>query len=161
MQSMLSMTRDELIDSRQNMLTIRLTPVSDRPVFAKPFYEIVVLEGDSSEENLTARTNPSPVRYSWQRQGRPTAASLPWQPAGSPLLTLSRVSRQQAGWYLLTAGNSQGNTSVRVRVNVQCKPTARYYTTSIAMIIDLIMFRKHTPVTLMMVDKPWPCNHSH
>ena len=105
-----------------------MSRVSDPPAFTKHVFEIDILQGDSRVENLAARANPSRVRYSWERESRRTADSppwqpdsQPWQPDSSPLLTLSRVSRTQAGWYRLTASNSEGNTTVRVLVNVQCE----------------------------------------
>ncbi|XP_043205643.1 nephrin-like [Amphibalanus amphitrite] len=99
------------------------------PIFSKPVYEIDIRSGESRVENLTALANPASVRYSWEREG----AAVPrdrwqarddgsWRPDGGPLLTLNGARRSHTGWYRLTAGNGEGNTTVRVHVNVLYPP---------------------------------------
>ena len=101
-----------------------LCHISDPPAFSKPVYEIEIRLGDARVENLTARANPAGVWYSWVRDDAGAVQRDRWQPQeDSPLLALRDVGRSEAGWYRLTAGNSEGNATVTVHVNVLCECT--------------------------------------
>ncbi|XP_037084807.1 synaptogenesis protein syg-2-like isoform X2 [Pollicipes pollicipes] len=100
----------------QEEITLEVTYA---PTFFKSLYTEDIRVGESRLINLTARANPGDTTYRWYRVSPIDAARI--MPEG-PLLNISKVVKKDAGWYYLEAANAEGNTSVRVNINVQYAP---------------------------------------
>lgn len=123
---------------------------TDAPEFLNtPPTSVDIEVGGSHTLNLTARANPGPVTYTWNRLGEPltkpviddtrrsqgiiggatvhhlrpphNAYAEEGVVADGPLLYLRHIKIVHGGDYELIAANKEGDTVVKVHINVQCK----------------------------------------
>lgn len=97
---------------------VMLSYLADAPVFSEPFYTVEVVLGTSRLLNFTASANPGNVTYSWYRESPLDGNTIAME---GPLLKMTNASRADAGWYHLEAANPEGNTSVRINIDIHCE----------------------------------------
>ncbi|XP_037082293.1 nephrin-like isoform X2 [Pollicipes pollicipes] len=89
------------------------------PVFAQTQLVEDIRLGGSRLLNLTASANPGNITYHWYRESSIDDARIVFE---GPFLNISGASKEDAGWYQLTALSPEGNSSIRVGLNVQYPP---------------------------------------
>ncbi|XP_076325342.1 nephrin-like [Tachypleus tridentatus] len=94
-----------------------------KPEFMESAKDVVVLEGESVTVNISAKGNPSTVRYHWSRDGvpLPLAQEMITSPritAEGPLLHLRDATRKDSGSFHCVAKNSEGSSNATVELNV-------------------------------------------
>ena len=103
---------------------IVMTPLSFpsvAPVFTKKSVTEDILIGESRLLDFTARGSPDNITYRWFKGD----AGLPSEGARvigvGPLLNITAVQKSDAGPYKLEAENSEGTSTMKVNINVQCE----------------------------------------
>ena len=97
----------------------------DAPVFIQSTKVVELVEGRSSEVNLTAKSHPAVHTYKWSKDGLPIPRKSDSQPLSisseGSVLYLNHVSRQDSGIYTCVAQNIEGSASATLTLNVLCK----------------------------------------
>ncbi len=107
-----------------------------------------LVEGSSAIVNMTASANPMPVKYEWTKEapadpatGIATAgnagvdlaallkASGGRASVNDGVLNISNVQREDAGYYTVTASNTEGSSKTQIKIDVLYAP--RYISTRI------------------------------
>ena len=88
-------------------------------------YSVDVIEGQPAVVDMTARANPSEIRYAWWRdstsiRAAPNSTADERITHSGPLLNLTVVRRTDDGLFKCDATNSEGTQTANVRLNVQC-----------------------------------------
>jgi len=99
---------------------------SDAPEFlSAPLTQYDLIEGGSSVINLTARGNPSTIRYKWSVASGQSNQQKPFDSTrfttDGPILNITKVKRSDAAIYTLHATNDQGTSETAIQINVNCK----------------------------------------
>ena len=91
-----------------------------KPTFSDiPSDEQTGIEGQSLVLALQATGNPSNIAYTWTKDGMDAAQDSRIIVDG-PVLNITRLHKEDAGLYTCEAVNSEGATSVKFNISVQC-----------------------------------------
>ncbi|KAL4229150.1 Immunoglobulin C1-set domain [Mactra antiquata] len=91
-----------------------------KPEFLDKIALIEIKSGESRIVNLTARANPANCTYELKRGNEVVnEGSIPSFSLSNGLLTISAISKEDAGQYTITASNSQGSASHEFSIDVQ------------------------------------------
>lgn len=105
----------------------------DKPLFGDVTSKVIdLVEGEPAAVNVSALPNPSEITYEWTRNSYPfnVIDSLSQMDPRRPtrmhsvgsVLNISKVSRQDSGYYTVKATNSEGVTEVKIQLNVFYMP---------------------------------------
>ncbi len=78
------------------------------------------VEGENLIIPLQATGNPTPISYTWSKNGVPLSRNLNYVFDGSTL-NFTRLSRSDSGSYSCEALNKEGSSFTNFTVNVQCE----------------------------------------
>lgn len=94
----------------------------DAPLFIPSEKVVELVEGRSSEVNLTAKSHPAVHTYKWNKDGAPIPTKSDARVSSEgPLLYFNQVSRQDSGIYTCIAQNIEGTASAALTLNVLCR----------------------------------------
>ncbi|XP_015795288.1 nephrin isoform X3 [Tetranychus urticae] len=92
-------------------------------ISSEPLASFELVEGSEASINLTARGNPSNIKYKWHRiNGNGELDATRFYTDG-PILNITSVLRQDSGSYLIEASNSQGTTKLPFKLNIKYAAT--------------------------------------
>lgn len=92
-------------------------------ISTEPLASFELVEGAEASINLTARGNPSNIKYKWHRiNGNGELDATRFYTDG-PILNITSVLRQDSGSYLIEASNSQGTTKLPFKLNIKYAAT--------------------------------------
>ena len=92
-----------------------------KPTFSEvPPDEQIGIEGQTLVVALQAAGNPSSIAYTWTKDGTDAAQDSRVIVDG-PILNITRLHKEDTGIYTCEAVNSEGATSVKFNLSVQCK----------------------------------------
>lgn len=98
--------------------------VSDKPIFSDvPTEQQTGIEGHPMVLALQATGNPSNIVYTWTKDGVDAGQDLRVLVDG-PVLNITKLRKEDSGVYMCEAVNSEGSTSVKFNLTVQCKCTS-------------------------------------
>lgn len=98
--------------------------VSDKPIFSDvPTEQQTGIEGQPMVLSLQATGNPSNIVYTWTKDGVDAGQDLRVLVDG-PVLNITKLRKEDSGVYMCEAVNSEGSTSVKFNLTVQCKCTS-------------------------------------
>nr|QRF78298.1 nephrin [Pontonema vulgare] len=109
--------------STSRTLDVRYAPVftnADGNAMSKNAMETVAKEGEAIAINLTAKANPSGIRFTWLKDGvsvrsqRDSNIITQWS-----FLNITPVTKRHAGTYVCNARNSVGTSNYTVRISVE------------------------------------------
>lgn len=105
-----------------NELTCRLL-VADKPIFSDvPMEQQSGIEGQPLVVSLQATGNPSNIVYTWTKDGVEAGQETRVVVDG-PVLNITKLRKEDSGVYMCEAVNSEGSTSIKFNLTVQCKWT--------------------------------------
>lgn len=81
------------------------------------------IEGQPLVLLLQAAGNPSNIAYTWTKDGI-DAGEDPRVLVDGPVLNITKLRKEDSGIYICEAVNSEGSSSVKFNLTVQCKYTS-------------------------------------
>lgn len=97
----------------------------DAPLFVPSDKVVELVEGRSSEVNLTAKSHPAVHTYKWNKDGTPVPRKSDTQllsvSSEGSVLYFNQLSRQDSGIYTCIAQNIEGTATATLTLNVLCK----------------------------------------
>lgn len=82
-----------------------------------------LIEGESKTINLTAKANPTAIKWKWNFNGIPLKKG--WNVNGmhinDNLMTIKRVNQSHQGHVIVQGTNEIGTNEIAIHFNVNCK----------------------------------------
>lgn len=78
------------------------------------------MEGEDGSINVTTKGNPSEITFKWSMKKEGSFDLKRLRTNGSTL-TLTRVSRSDAGILYVEATNAEGTSETQIQLNVKCE----------------------------------------
>jgi hypothetical protein len=98
--------------------------VSDKPIFSDlPMEQQTGIEGQPLVLSLLATGNPSNIVYTWTKDGIDAGRDSRVLVDG-PVLNITKLRKEDSGIYMCEAVNSEGSTSFKFNLTVQCTCTS-------------------------------------
>ncbi|GFG39572.1 hypothetical protein Cfor_01002, partial [Coptotermes formosanus] len=98
-----------------------------KPIFSDvPTEQQSGIEGQPMVLSLQATGNPSNILYTWTKDGVEVGQD-PRVVVDGPVLNITKLRKEDSGVYMCEAVNSEGSTSIKFNLTVQCKWTSFEY----------------------------------
>ncbi|CAG0880471.1 unnamed protein product, partial [Darwinula stevensoni] len=111
---------------RLSIHDVLLLSVRYKPVFPEESLETIhITEGEAAVLNVSARGNPKDITYTWEGKDGKALKGKGRVFADGPILNITRATKDDDGFFQVSAKNDEGRVKKKIHVSVKYPPVIR------------------------------------